>query len=87
MATSLGTMSVLFLEETLIGCICFGLIYLITRHFELSAAGGLALVVFLLIRNLKYHGSFILYLGFVAGNSYKEILGCQTSDCREYLIF
>ena len=53
MATSLGTMSMLFLEETLIGLICFGLIYLITRQFDLSAAGGLALVVFLLVRNLK----------------------------------
>ncbi len=53
MTTSLGTMSMLFLEETLIGLICFGLIYLITRQFELSAAGGLALVVFLLVRNLK----------------------------------
>ena len=53
MATSLGTMSMLFLEETLIGLICFGLIYLISRQFDLSAAGGLALVVFLLVRNLK----------------------------------
>jgi glycerol-3-phosphate acyltransferase PlsY len=53
MATSLGTMSMLFLHETLIGFICFGIIYLITRHFDLSAACGLALLVYLLVKNLK----------------------------------
>ena len=53
MATSLGTMSMLFWEETLIGLICFGIIYLISRHFDLSAACGLALLVYFLVRNLK----------------------------------
>lgn len=53
MATSLGTMSILFLEETLIGLICFGIIYMVSRHFDLSAACGLALLVYFLVRNLK----------------------------------
>jgi len=60
MATSLGTMSMLFWEETLIGLIFFGVIYLITRQFDLSAAGGLALVVFLLVRNLR-SSSLLIY--------------------------
>ncbi len=51
MATSLGTMSVLFLEETLIGLLLFGLVYLLTRNFDLGAGCGLALLVILLVRN------------------------------------
>ena len=51
MATSLGTMSVLFFEETLIGLVFFGLIYMITRHFDLSAGCGLTLMAYLLVRN------------------------------------
>ncbi len=45
MSTSLGTMSVLFTKATLSGLIIFGLIYLLTRHFDLSAGIGLGFLV------------------------------------------
>ncbi len=48
MATSLGTMSVFFTHETITGLIFFGLLYLITHHFEISAAVGLGGLVYLL---------------------------------------
>lgn len=48
MATSLGTMSILFTRATLIGLILFGLVYLFSRNFDLSAGIGLALLVVVL---------------------------------------
>ncbi len=48
MATSLGTMSVLFYRETLIGILIFGLVYLLIRHFDLSAGAGLGSIAFLI---------------------------------------
>jgi len=60
MATSLGTMSVLFTEETLIGLLLFGLLYLITRHFDLSAGVGLGSLVFCLWK-FRQPLTFIVY--------------------------
>jgi len=60
MAASLGTMSMLFWEETLIGFLLFALVYLMSRNFDLSASLGLGLMVLLLVKNLKPH-SLIAY--------------------------
>ncbi len=57
MAASLGTMSILTPRETLIGLILFGLVYLILRHFNVSAAIGLGTLVYLL---WKHRQPFIL---------------------------
>jgi len=46
MATSLGTMSVLFTEATMIGLLLFALVYLVSRHFDTSAGVGLSSLVF-----------------------------------------
>jgi glycerol-3-phosphate acyltransferase PlsY len=46
MATSLGTMSVLFTEATMIGLLLFALVYLISLHFDTSAGVGLSSLVF-----------------------------------------
>jgi glycerol-3-phosphate acyltransferase PlsY len=51
MATSLGTMMVLFYRETLIGLLIFGLVYLLIRHFDISATVGLGGMAFLLWTN------------------------------------
>lgn len=53
MAASLGTMSILFWQETLIGLLAFSLIYLLTRHFDISASIGLGLMVLVLVKNSK----------------------------------
>jgi acyl phosphate:glycerol-3-phosphate acyltransferase len=53
MAASVGTMSILFWQETLIALITFTLVYLLTHNFDLSAAAGLGLMVFYLVRNLR----------------------------------
>ena len=60
MATSLGTMGILFPNETLFGLLLFGLIYLITRNFDPSAAAGLGTLVFLLWRN-RWPNFFLIY--------------------------
>jgi glycerol-3-phosphate acyltransferase PlsY len=60
MATSLGTMGVLFIKATLIGLIIFGLVYLITHHFDLSAGIGLGSLV-AAIWNLHESHIFIVY--------------------------
>ena len=51
MATMIGTMSVFFTKETITGLVLFGLLYLITRNFDLSAAVGLGTMVYLLWRS------------------------------------
>ena len=48
MATMIGTMCVFFTKETITGLVLFGLLYLITRNFDLSAAVGLGTMVYLL---------------------------------------
>jgi len=53
MATSLGTMSVLAFYETVIGLLVFGLVYLILRHFEISAAIGLGTIFFLMWKSTR----------------------------------
>ena len=53
MAASLGTMSILFWQEFLIGLLFFTLIFLLTRHFDLSASVGFGLMVLFLVKNLK----------------------------------
>lgn len=53
MAASLGTMSILFWQETLIGLLAFALIYFLTHHFDSSASAGLGLMVLLLIKNSR----------------------------------
>lgn len=59
MAASVGTMSILFWQETLIGLIVFSLVYLLTHNFDLSASAGLGLMVYFLIKNLKPSGLLI----------------------------
>ena len=53
MAASAGTMLLLFYEETLLGLFVFGLVYLLTRHFDLSASFGFGAVVYQLVRSFK----------------------------------
>ena len=60
MATSLGTMSVFFTQETITGLIVFGLMYLITHHFELSAVVGLGGLVYLLWKS-SHPDVFLVY--------------------------
>ena len=49
MATSLGTMAILFPFETLFGLMIFALVYVFTKHFNISAGYGLGTLVFLLL--------------------------------------
>jgi glycerol-3-phosphate acyltransferase PlsY len=51
MATSLGTLSTLFTIETLTGLAIFGLLYLVTRHFDFSASVGLGTLAWLVWRS------------------------------------
>lgn len=51
MATMIGTMSVFFSRETISGLLLFGLLFLINRNFDLSAAVGLGAMVYLLWRS------------------------------------
>lgn len=53
MAATVGTMSILFWQEALIGLIIFTLVYLLTRNFDLSASTGFGLMVFLLVKNSR----------------------------------
>ena len=64
MATSLGTMVVLFTNETLFGLVILALLYVFTKHFDLSAAGGLGMLVFLLWRTGR-PSAFLLYSIFL----------------------
>ena len=61
MATSLGSMSALFTIETLTGLEIFGLLYLITRHFDLSASAGLGILAWLVWRSGR-PTIFVLYI-------------------------
>ena len=45
MATSLGALAMLLPVPTLVGLLAFGSLYLATRGFDVSAAGGLGLIV------------------------------------------
>lgn len=56
MAASLGTMSILFWQETIIGLIIFTVVYLLTRNFDLSASTGLGLMVLFLVKNSRSYG-------------------------------
>lgn len=60
MATGIGTLSVLFWQETMIGLIFFGLIYLLTRNFDISAAAGLGLMVYFLVKS-THPFSMVIY--------------------------
>jgi glycerol-3-phosphate acyltransferase PlsY len=51
MATSLGTLSIIFSIETLTGLAIFGLLYLLTRHFDFSASAGLGTLTWLVWRS------------------------------------
>jgi len=64
MAASLGTMAVLFTHQTLAGLALFGLMYLMTRKFDLSAAVGLGSLVYLLWRS-DNQGILIYYSVFL----------------------
>ena len=61
MATSLGSMSVIFTIETLTGLAIFGLLYLITRHFDLSASIGLGTLAALVWKS----GRPIIFLFYI----------------------
>ena len=61
MATSLGSMSVIFTIETLTGLAIFGLLYLITRHFDLSASIGLGALAALVWKS----GRPIIFLFYI----------------------
>ena len=60
MATSLGTMLKLFTLETLIGLLIFGLVYCLTRHFNISAGIGLGMIAAVLIWNSR-PALFLIY--------------------------
>ncbi len=64
MAASLGTMSILFWQETIIGLLTFTLVYLLTHHFDLSASAGLGLMVLFLVKNSRSF-SMIAYSVFL----------------------
>lgn len=61
MATSLGSMSVLFTIETFTGLAIFGLLYLFTRHFDLCASAGLGTLTWLVWRSGRPL-IFVLYI-------------------------
>jgi acyl phosphate:glycerol-3-phosphate acyltransferase len=50
LATTAGVLLALVPEETLIGLVVYGLLYLVTRHSDLSAGTGMGLAVFLMWR-------------------------------------
>lgn len=60
MATSLGNMLRLLTLETLIGLCIFGLVYCLTRHFNMSAGFGLGAVAAGLMGNSR-PDSFLIY--------------------------
>jgi glycerol-3-phosphate acyltransferase PlsY len=61
MATALGTMSVLFTPETLDGLAVFGLLYVMTRNFEISASAGLGTLALLVWRS-GWPSIYLLYI-------------------------
>jgi len=61
MSTSLGSMGVLFTIETFTGLAIFGLLYLITRHFDNSASIGLGTLAWLVWRSGR-PAIFLLYI-------------------------
>ena len=50
MAATLGVLLALVPGETLLGLTVYGLLFLVTRHSDLSAGVGIGLVVFLMWR-------------------------------------
>jgi len=61
MATMIGTFAVLFFRETMIGLIIFGLVFLLTHNFDLSAGVGLAYLVYQLVRK-NYPSILVMYV-------------------------
>ena len=61
MSTSLGSMGALFTIETFNGLAIFGLLYLITRHFDISASAGLGTLAWLVWRSGR-PAIFLLYI-------------------------
>jgi len=77
MAASIGTMAALLTHETLVGLLIFGLVYLFSRLFDLSAAVGLGTLAYLVWRS--DHPEILLYytVSILLTIPLKKLLDCR----------
>ncbi len=77
-ATTIGTMVVLFPEQTVLGMIVYGLLYLITRKSDLAASIGCGLIALqhLLLRNwsaLIYTVAMLVFIPIKKAMDHKRV--------------